>query len=406
MTSERGPGAAEPRRDLKVLFLSTWLPKPCGIATFSADLSRALLAANPQTDYRAVAINDPGDAFAYPPVVRQQIDREELGSLRKAAAWINASGADVVSLQHEFGLWGGFDGEFLVPFLERLRIPVVATLHAVPLAASTFNRANRLRLLAEIAGRVAHSVTFLPAARAYLIDHLGLDPATVSVIPHGAPRFDRSRRPAARAGLDLVGRPVLTTFGLLSRFKGIEDAIRALPPLVAEFPRLIYLVLGRPHPYEPADFYPGLRGLVAQLGLGEHVRFVDRFLDDDELAEALVATDIYLTPYRDLAQVSSGTLTFALSAGCCCVSTPYLYARETLADERGVLVPPGDPAALTAALRPLLADPARRERHGDAAAAYGATLHWPGIGRRYLDTLADHALPPRPLPGGRALPLD
>ena len=362
-----------------------------------------MLAANPQLDYRVVAINDPGDAFTYPPVVRQQLERESLTSLRDIAAYVNASGADVVSLQHEFGLWGGFDGEFIIPFLDRLRLPVVATLHAVPLAESTFNRGNRLRLIAEIAQRVQHLVVFLPDARDYLIDGLGIQADTISVIPHGAPVFDLTRRDGARERLDVSDRLVLTTFGLLSRFKGIEDAIRALPPLVEACPRLLYLVLGRPHPYEPADFYPGLQRLVAELGVEEHVRFVDRFLDDEELADALVATDIYLTPYRDLAQVSSGTLTFALSAGCCCVSTPYVYARHALADGRGVLVPPEDPVALTRALLPLLADAKLRERYGRAAGEFGAALHGPEIGRRYLETLEAHALPPRPLPSGRVL---
>jgi glycosyltransferase involved in cell wall biosynthesis len=385
------------RRELKVLFLSTWPPKPCGIATFSHDLSRAMLSANPQLDYRVVAINDPGDAFGYPPVVRQQLERESLASLRDIAAYVNASGADVVSLQHEFGLWGGFDGEFILPFLDRLRVPVVATLHAVPLAESTFNQGNRLRLIAEIARRVRHLVVFLPDARGYLIDGLGIAPDKISVIPHGAPVFDRSRRDDARARFDISERVVVTTFGLLSRFKGIEDAILALPALVEACPALLYLVLGRPHPYEPADFYPGLQRLVSSLGLDDHVRFVDRFLDDEELADALVATDIYLTPYRDLAQVSSGTLTFALSAGRCCVSTPYVYARRVLADGRGVLVPPEDPAALVQSLRPLLADAELRERYGRAAGEFGSTLHWPKIGRRYLETLEAHALPPRPL---------
>jgi glycosyltransferase involved in cell wall biosynthesis len=371
--------------ELKVLFVSTWRPKPCGIATFSHDLSRALLAAEPLTDYRVVAINDPGDAFTYPPVVRQQLDREELGSLKRIARYINASGADIVSLQHEFGIWGGFDGEFILPFLDRLRVPVVATLHAVPLAESTFNQRNRLRLLRAIGQRVAHSVVFLPEARDYLVNALDLPPERITVIPHGAPAFDRAQRPAARARLAITDRLVLTTFGLLSRFKGLEDAIRALPPLVADFPNLLYLVLGQPHPYEPAEFYPGLQQLVRDLGLADHVRFVGHFLSDDELADALVATDIYLTPYHDLTQVSSGTLTFALSAGCCCVSTPYLYARHALADGRGVLAPPHDPAALAAALWPLLADPAQRAAYASAAAAYGATLHWPRIGRHYLD---------------------
>ncbi len=392
------------RRELKTLFLSTWLPKPCGIATFSNDLAGAILHADPQTDYRALAINDPGDAFAYPPIVRQQLWREELSDLWRAAEYINASGADVVSLQHEFGLWGGFDGEFILPFLDRLRVPVVVTFHTVPLTASTFGRANRLRVLAEIADRVAHIVTFLPVARDYLIDTLGLDPAQISVIPHGAPPFDPTQRPAARLRLGVDERLVLTTFGLLSRFKGLEGAIRALPPLVAEYPALLYVIAGQPHPYEPADFFAGLQRLVEELGLTEHVRFDTHFLGDAELADTLLATDIYLTPYRDLAQVSSGTLTFALSAGCCCVSTPYVYARTVLADGRGILVPPEDPAALTATLRPLLADAGRRATYAAAAARYGAALHWPLIGGRYLDTLAAHALPPRPLPHGRTLP--
>ncbi|HEX7101046.1 MAG TPA: glycosyltransferase [Nitrolancea sp.] len=384
------------RRELKVLFLSTWPPKPCGVATFSHDLTRAMLSVNPQLDYRVVAINDPGDAFSYPPVVRQQFERESLASLRDVAAYVNASGADVVSLQHEFGLWGGFDGEFILPFLDRLRVPVVATLHAVPFAESTFNRGNRLRLIAEIARRVRHLVVFLPDARDYLIDGLGIEPDKISVIPHGAPVFNLGRRDDARALLDISDRLVLTTFGLLSRFKGIEDAIQALPALVAACPELLYLILGRPHPYEPADFYPGLQRLVSALDLDDHVRFVDRFLDDEDLADALVATDIYLTPYRDLAQVSSGTLTFAVSAGRCCVSTPYVYARQVLADGRGVLVPPEDPAALVQALRPLLADAELRERYGCAAGEFGAALHWPEIGRRYLETLEALALPSTP----------
>ena len=386
------------RRELKVLFLSTWPPKPCGIGTFSADLSRALLAVQPQLDYRVVAINDPGDSFAYPSIVRRQFGREDLEGLDIIANYINASGADVVSLQHEFGLWGGFDGEFIVPFLDRLRIPVVATLHSVPLTESTFNRHNRLRILAEIGARAAHLVTFLPEARAHLTDALGLDPARITVIPHGAPAFDPAGRAAARARLAVGDRLVLTTFGLLSRFKGLEDALHALPPLVADFPQLCYLILGRSHPFEPDDFVLSLQRLVAELGLTEHVRFIDHFLSDAELADALLATDIYLTPYHDLAQISSGTLTFALSAGCCCVSTPYLYARAVLADGRGVLVPPRDPAALTAALRPLLANPTLRATYATAAAAYGATLHWPKIGARYLDLLAETALPPRPFP--------
>lgn len=384
-------------RDLKVLVVSTWPPKPCGIATFSQALMAGILARHPTNDHRVVAIDDPGDRFAYPAVVRHHFEREDLAGLRRATAYINAAGADVVLLQHEFGIWGGFDGEFILRFLDRLQVPVVAICHAVPVTETTFSRENRLWLLAEIGRRVAQVVTFLPVARAMLVNELGLPAERVTVIPHGAPAFDRSRRPAARARLGVDDRLVMTTFGLLSRFKGIADVLAALPALVADAPQLLYLVLGQPHPYEPPEFYPGLRALVERLGLSDHVRFVDRFLSDDELEEALVATDLYITPYHDLAQISSGTLAFALSAGCCCVATPYLYAQTALADDRGVFIPAGNPAGLAAVVRPLLTDAERRARYAAAAAAYGATLHWPHVAGQYLAVLNAVARPTRRL---------
>ncbi|MCC6628620.1 MAG: glycosyltransferase [Chloroflexi bacterium] len=374
-------------RPLKVLFVSTWQPKPCGIAAYSGDLAAALSLAEPRTDWRVAAINDPGDRFDYSPAVRQQIDKEDLASLRRVAAWINASGADVVSLQHEFGLWGGFDGELILRFLDRLHVPVVATLHTAPLVESTYNRANRLRLLGEIGARIAQATVFLPVVREALIAEVGLPPERVSVAPHGAPVFPPVDRAALRVRLGLDDRLVLTTFGLLNRHRGIEDVLRALPPLVAACPRLLYLVLGRMHPYEPPDYAAGLRALVADLGLTDHVRFEERYIPDQDLRDLLIATDIYLAPYHDLAQAGSGTLMFALSAGCCCVATPFLYARHVLAHERGVLVPPADPVALTAALRLLLADTDRRERYRAGARAYAQELAWPRIGRQYLDLL-------------------
>lgn len=373
---------------MKIALVSTWLPKPCGIATFSRDLAAAWSAAEPRTEWRVAAINDPGDAFQYPAVVRQQIDKEELGSLRRVAAWINASGADVVSLQHEFGLWGGFDGEFLLRFLDRLRVPVVVTLHTTPLVESTYDQANRLRLIGELERRVARVVVFLPEVADFLASQVGLARDRIAVIPHGAPRYDHLDRATTRAALALDDRLVICTFGLLNRHKGIADVLAALPPLVAAHPNLLYVVLGRPHPLEPPSFYADLQHASHDLGLDRHVRFEPRFIPEPELDQWLVATDIYVTPYRDLAQISSGTLTYALSAGCCCVATPYLYARSLLAEGRGVLTPVAEPETLTATLAPLLADCALRERYGRAAKAYGEQLAWPMIGRRYLDTFA------------------
>jgi glycosyltransferase involved in cell wall biosynthesis len=371
----------------RVVFVSTWQPKPCGIAAYSGDLTAALDSTARRVDWRVAAIDDPGDTFVYPSVVRQQIAKEDLGSLRRVAAWINASGATVVSLQHEFGLWGGFDGEFVLRFLDRLRVPVVATLHTTPLVESTYDRVNRLRLVRAIGARIAHATVFLPAAREALIEELGFPPARISVLPHGAPVWPAVDRDAVRARLGLSDRLVLATFGLLNRHRGIEDVLRALPALTAAEPRLLYFVLGRTHPYEPPGYAASLRALAADLGLADHVRFEDRFIPDAELRDLLAATDIYLAPYHDLAQAGSGTLTWALSAGCCCVATPFLYARHVLAEGRGMLAPPGDPTALATTLRPLLADAALRWRYAVAAGAYGRALAWPVLAGQFLDLI-------------------
>lgn len=372
-------------RYLRLAVVSTWPPKTCGIGVFAADLMEVVrLPAHP-VDVKVLAIVDPADRLEFDNDVRVTLQREDLDSVQRAADWINASGADLVNLQHEFGIWGGFDGAFVVPFLAALRVPVLTTLHTVPFNAHAFNRAGRLEILREIVRRSAHLVTFLPVARDFLIEHYNLDPARVSVLWHGAPAYPPLDRTAAKQELGLEGRTVLSTLGLLNRFKGIEDALQALAELVRDDPALLYLVLGRPHPAEPASFVPSLRALAARLHLDAQVRFVDRYLDEEEVQRYLAATDLYLTPYHDMTQISSGTLTRALAAGRLAVSTPYPYAQAALAEGRGVLVPSADPAALAAALRPLLADPALRDAYEARARAFGAALHWDRVAPQYVE---------------------
>lgn len=377
---------------LKIAFVSTYPPKQCGIGVFTADLVEGVLAAEPRTDWRVLAIEDPGDALTYPFPVRRTIAKEDLASVAAAAEWINHSGADVVSLQHEFGIWGGFDGAFLLPFLDALTVPVHATFHAVPMIASSFNRRNRLRLLGECVARVARVATFIPAARDCLIEQCGAAPERTEVIWHGAPPAPTLTREAAKARLGLAGRTVVASFGLLSRFKGLDAAIDAFAAVAADAPEALYLVLGQPHPYEPASLLPGLRAQAERRGIAERVRFETRFLSDEEIATYLAATDIYLTPYVEAAQISSGTLTRAMAAGCCAIATPYLYAEAALADRRGVLVPFDAPDALAAALGRMLADPAERAAYGERARSFAADLAWPRIGQRFLSACAKAAL--------------
>ena len=374
-------------RQLKIMFLSTWPPKQCGIATFTQDVTEGLLKLDRPVDYRVIAINDPYDDFRYEWMVRSQIEKESLDSLRRAADYLNACGCDVVSLQHEFGIWGGFDGEFLLPFLDRVEKPVVATLHSVPFTHSSFNRANRLRLLREIGQRVTRLVTFIPEAGRFLVEDLGMPADRVDVIWHGAPDFPDGRRDEARSKLDLDGRLVVTTFGLLTRFKGLDLAIRAIADLVPDHPNLLYLLLGRAHPAEGGDFLKDLQSLASDLGIADHVRFVSHYLSDQEIADYLGATDVYVTPYRDETQISSGTLTYALAAGCCCVATDYVYARDALADGRGVVVRRDSSEALRDGLAPLLADEGLRRRYAAKAREFGRGLRWPTVANQFLDSL-------------------
>jgi glycosyltransferase involved in cell wall biosynthesis len=381
---------------LRLAVVSTWPPKACGIAGFSQQLTEALLALDPQEaslDFKVIALADPADKLDYGNEVRVILQKEDLASLERAAAWINASGANVVSLQHEFGLWGGFDGQFVLRFLDLLRIPVVTTLHTVPFSTHAFDRVGRLRLLGEIIRRSAHLVTFLPIARDFIIEHFQCDPEKVAMQWHGAPAYPLLDRDHAKRLLGLSGHTVLSTLGLLTRFKGLDDALAAFQVLAADHPDLIYLVLGRPHPAEPESFYSGLRRRAEALGLADRIRFVDHYLTEDEVERYLAATDIYVTPYHDLSQISSGTLTRALAAGRLCVATPYAYAEAVLSRDVGVLAPAHSPAALAAALQPLVADSALRAAYEERARAFGRDLHWTQIAPQYAAIAARVALP-------------
>ncbi len=381
MNSEAG--SAPP--SLKLLVISTFPPKACGIGTFTRDLLSGIVAGDGRTDYRVVAIEDPDEHLTYEWAVRQRIQKEDLTSLERAADYCNACGADAVNIQHEFGIWGGFDGEFVLHFMDRVRIPIVVTLHSVPLTRSSFNRENRVRIATEMARRGAHIVTFVPDAREFLVSTCGVPADKVTVLWHGAPRFPADREATARHDLNLEGRLVISTFGLLTRFKGLEYAIRALPPLVHRYPNLMYLLLGRPHPAEPVGFLPELRTLVDYLGISNHVRFVDHYLTDQEIGDYLAATNVYLTPYLDETQISSGTLTYALSAGKCVVSTPYVYARSALAEERGTLVPFASSEAITGAMDRLLGDDGLRAGYEARARDFGEQLAWPVVASRFVN---------------------
>lgn len=368
----------------RVAFLGNHPPRMCGLATFTGDLRSAVAGAIPEAECFVLAMTDAGASYDYPPEVWLEINDRDAQSYRHAAEFLSDVNADVLCVQHEYGIFGGADGERVLALLERATMPVVTTLHTV------LDRPTRgqFRVMQDIVRHSSQLVVMTERAAGILASVHGASPDRITVIPHGIPELAPGM-PAAghKAEFDAVGRTVLLTFGLLSPGKGIEQAIRAMPRIVASRPDALYLVLGTTHPNvlrrEGDAHRDWLKQLAVQLGVGEHVRFLDRFVDLPTLTRAIAAADIYLTPYLNEAQSVSGTLAYSFGMGKAVVSTPYWHAAELLAEDRGVLVPFADPPAIAAAVVGLLADPERLRIMREGAFAMGNDMRWPRIGQRY-----------------------
>jgi glycosyltransferase involved in cell wall biosynthesis len=381
MTSTSPPGPIQ-----RIAFIGTHLPRHCGIATFTADLSRAVAAASPAAECLVVAVSDPGKVYTYPDSVRFQIEEGELAAYRRAAQFINVNSADVVCLQHEYGIFGGKAGSHVLTLLSELRMPVVTTLHTILTAPSP----EQKRIMDEVIARSERLVVMSAHGAETLAEVHGVTPDVVDIVPHGIPLATPGSRGKQRLGLE--GRHVVLTFGLLSPDKGIEYVIDALPAILARHPSTVFVVVGATHPHvkerHGEAYRLSLAARARRLGVEASVVFHDRFVSDDELAEFLGAADIYVTPYLNLEQSTSGTLTRAVAAGRAVISTPYFHARELLGGECGVLVPVRDAAAIASAVDGLLGDEARRVRLGNAAAARGLRMAWPVVADLYLKSFS------------------
>ena len=364
----------------RIALLGNHTPRQCGIATFTDDLAQALSQDRPEAEILVAAMND-GRTYAYPPRVRLTIEQNDLDAYETAADELNAREIDVLSVQHEFGIFGGPSGSYLLTLLRRVRAPIVTTLHTV---LEQFTP-EQLAVIEELAALSAGIVVMSERAVRYLVVQ-GVPREKIAFIHHGVHVMDASCD-AEKAHLGLSGRTLILTFGLLSPSKGIETAIRALPDVVRDFPHVTYLVLGATHPHVRAQqgeaYRERLVRLAAGLGVASHVRFDDKFVDRDELTRCLAAADIYLIPYVKQEQITSGTLAYAVGNGKAVVSTPFWHAEELLADGRGALVPFQEPAALGNALRELLGDPGRRSAMARRAMAFGERMHWPNVARSY-----------------------
>ncbi|HNX30508.1 MAG TPA: glycosyltransferase family 4 protein [Holophaga sp.] len=375
--------AATPDR---IAFFGGYLPRLCGIATFTHDLCEAVAAAAPGVDCFTGAVNDRPERYDYPPRVHYEVDQKDLDSYRRAADFLNFSDAQVLCVQHEFGIYGGPAGSHLLALLKEVRMPVVTTLHTVLREPDGVQR----KVMEELIRCSNRLVVMARKGAEILAETYGVPGSNVDIIPHGIPDMPFIESSFYKRQFGVEGRHVLLTFGLLGPGKGIEYVIEALPEIVKRHPNVVYLVLGATHPHlvarEGESYRLGLERLAEERGVKNHVIFYNRFVSLDDLKEFIGASDIYLTPYLHEAQITSGTLAYVFGAGKAVVSTPYWHAQELLADGRGILVPFRDPAAIAQGVCAFLDDPVRLRVTREKAYQLGRDMIWPRVARLYLES--------------------
>ncbi len=368
----------------RIAFVGNYLPRQCGIATFTTDLCNAIAAEYGSERLFAIPVNDPDSSYDYPEQVRLELAQDDLTSYQRAADFLNFNGNDLVCMQHEYGIYGGVAGGHILSLLRKLKMPLVTTLHTVLREPDPEQRtvleeismlSDRVIVMSEQAAEMLREVYEIPCEK-------------IDVIPHGVPDLPFTDPNYFKDTFEVEGKSVLLTFGLLSPNKGIENVIRALPSIVASYPNVVYIVSGATHPHlrkrEGERYRESLLALAEELGVAANLILSNRFVSAEELIQHVGAADIYITPYRHEAQVVSGTLAIALGAGKAIVSTPYWHAKELLADGRGVIVPFEDPGAIAEAVLRLLNSDGERHAMRKRAYLYSRGTTWPNTARAYM----------------------
>jgi glycosyltransferase involved in cell wall biosynthesis len=368
----------------RIAFVGNYLPRQCGIATFTTDLCAAMAGEFGNGRFFAIPVNDPDSNYEYPEEVRIELAQEDCSSYERAAEFLNFNGNDLICMQHEYGIFGGAAGSYILALLRKLKMPLVTTLHTV-LQDPDFHQRAVLEEITQLSDRL---IVMSEHAANLLRDVYGVPDGKIDVIPHGVPDLPFVDPNYFKDIFGTQGKSVLLTFGLLSPNKGIENVIRALPLILASHPDLVYIISGATHPHirrhEGERYREALQTLAEECGVASHVVFNNRFVSNEEMIEHVGAADIYITPYRHEAQVVSGTLAIALGAGKAIISTPYWHAKEILADGRGVLVPFDDPASIAAAAIELLENDAERHAMRKRAYLHSRNTTWQKTAQAYM----------------------
>ena len=370
----------------KIAFVGDYLPRKCGIATFTSDLLSAVAAEHPGTECFAVPVNDIEGGYEYPDVVRFEIEEQDLASYQRAADFLNIRNTDLACVQHEFGIFGGTAGSHILAMVRDLKMPIVTTLHTVLQNPNAEQRS----VMRELIARTTRLVVMTERGKQMLERVYKAPPAKIDLIAHGIPDIPFVDPNYYKDQFGVEGRLVLLTFGLLSPNKGIEHVLNAMPEILASFPDVVYIVLGATHPNELRDqgdaYRLSLERLAKKNKIQKNVIFYNRFVEIEELKEFIGAADLYITPYLNEAQITSGTLAYTFGAGKAVISTPYWHATELLAEDRGIIVPFGDSKAIANEVVALLRDETRRHAMRKQAYKLGREMIWSNVAKLYMQS--------------------
>ncbi len=382
-------------KDLKILYISSFLPRECGIATFCDNMIREINNIDPNLQQKVVAVDDPSmKGLEYPAMVRWQFRQEDLDDYKRTADYINESGADVVCLQHEYGLYGGFDGIFVIKLLSRIKLPVISIYHSIPVTQNSKRREWRMEIMKKIAKYSKFVVVTAEIGRNALIKECKIPAQKIVTVYHGAPNVaytSRSEKEQLKEKNNLKGKTVISTFGMLTKIKGLDYGIEAMAEIVKKHPETVYFILGEAHSFHQQGlekgYYDVLMDKAKKLGLEKNIIFVNRFLKESEIIDYLKMSDMMLLPYLTESQISSGVAAYGIVTGVCLVSTPFLYAKEMIGKDRGYYIDYKDSRSIAKVIGDLIDDPEKIESARKKGYEFGRSFTWPESAKNYIGVM-------------------